>query len=74
MGPVPGHKATLREEPLNIGGTQHTHDWEVWVKGIDGNRIENYVEKVRRLLELIFSKLYSIIFGNSVNKKNARLF
>ena len=41
-----GHKATLRAEPLIIDGTKHTHDWEVWVKGIDGNRIDNYVDKV----------------------------
>ena len=41
-----GHKATLRAEPLIIDKTKHTHDWEVWVKGIDGNRIDNYVDKV----------------------------
>ena len=43
---APGHRATLRDQPKKIDEVEHTHDWEVWVKGTDGANIEHYIDKV----------------------------
>lgn len=48
-----GHKATFRERPTKEG---YTHDWKVWVQGVDGVKIETFVEKVVFMLHESFPK------------------
>ncbi|XP_018496270.1 protein AF-9 [Galendromus occidentalis] len=48
-----GHKAVLKETPTAEG---YTHDWTVFVRGPEGCRIENFVEKVVFLLHESFPK------------------
>ncbi|OQR78189.1 hypothetical protein BIW11_06565 [Tropilaelaps mercedesae] len=48
-----GHKAILKEQATAEG---YTHDWTVFVKGPEGCKIENFVEKVIFLLHESFPK------------------
>lgn len=48
-----GHKAILKDQPTAEG---YTHDWTVFVKGPEGCKIENFVEKVIFLLHESFPK------------------
>ena len=42
-----------REVPKQVGKNSHTHDWEVWLRGVSDktgkrDKIENFIDKVRR--------------------------
>ena len=52
---VAGHKATLRPVPKSFGHglPEHTHDWEVYVKGQGGADISHYIEKVTERSEFV---------------------
>ena len=39
--------------PKQVGKNSHTHDWEVWLRGVSDktgkrDKIENFIDKVRR--------------------------
>lgn len=48
-----GHKAVLKDQPTAEG---YTHDWTVFVKGPEGCKIDNFVEKVIFMLHESFPK------------------
>ena len=53
----------MREQPKTVNGTVHTHDWEVFVKGTDGNKLENVLEKVNSRKLPISMKLLSLFIN-----------
>jgi hypothetical protein len=43
----------VREVPKQVGQNCHTHDWEVWLRGVSDkngkrDKIEHYIDKVGR--------------------------
>lgn len=48
-----GHRATVRQQRTNEG---FTHDWEVFVQGANGARIDAFVEKIVFTLHKSFTK------------------
>jgi YEATS domain-containing protein 1/3 len=48
-----GHEASLKVKPTLEG---YTHDWELFVRGIDGHDIGHYVDKVVFILHESFPK------------------
>lgn len=48
-----GHNAQIRTKPTSEG---FTHDWDVFVRGSEGNEIHHCVEKVVFLLHESFNK------------------
>lgn len=48
-----GHRAALREKPTIEG---YSHDWEVYVKGDQGNNIQSFVDRVIFTLHDSFPK------------------
>lgn len=38
-----GHAATPRKTPTADG---YTHDWKIWVRGPNGAKIQNFIEKI----------------------------
>lgn len=49
-----GHRATVRKQ--RTGGELFTHDWEIYVQGVNGAHVEAFIEKVVFTLHKSFTK------------------
>jgi hypothetical protein len=55
----------FRDVPKQVGGNSHTHDWEVYLRGVcdkNGKRdkIENFIDKVRYFFVVRLTYRYNL--------------
>ncbi|KAK3860375.1 hypothetical protein Pcinc_033572 [Petrolisthes cinctipes] len=49
-----GHRATVRKQ--RVGTDMYTHDWEIYIHGVCGSRVDAFIEKVIFTLHKSFPK------------------